>query len=156
MPVTSSPDAVAVLLEHHVPLGLADALEDDLLGRLRGDPPEVVRGDVALLDLVGVLLELVRVDLDVLGLDELARLLVEVRVLVDRLDDQVRLEALVEDELDDAVVARVGVQLDLGVLRGAGLLLVRREHGVLQRVLELVGSDALLARERGHGLEDLA
>src|SRR6478609_4135386 len=28
--------AVAVLLEHHVALGLADALQDDLLGGLRG------------------------------------------------------------------------------------------------------------------------
>ena len=44
--------AVAVLLEHHVALGLADPLQDDLLGGLRGDPPEVVRRDVADLDLV--------------------------------------------------------------------------------------------------------
>ena len=35
--------AVLVLLEHHVALRLADALEDDLLGRLRGDAAEVVR-----------------------------------------------------------------------------------------------------------------
>ena len=39
-------DAVAVLLVHHVPLGLADALQDDLLGGLRGDPAEVLRRDV--------------------------------------------------------------------------------------------------------------
>ena len=35
--------AVAVLLVHHVPFGLADPLQDHLLGRLRGDAPEVVR-----------------------------------------------------------------------------------------------------------------
>jgi hypothetical protein len=33
-------DAVLVLLEHHVALGLADALQDDLLGRLRRDAPK--------------------------------------------------------------------------------------------------------------------
>ena len=99
-------DAVAVLLEHHVALGLADALEDDLLGRLRGDPAEVAGRDVALLDLVLVLLELLRVDLGVLGLDHLAGLGVEVGALVDRLDDEVRLEALGDDQLDDAEVRR--------------------------------------------------
>src|SRR5918911_1564596 len=46
-------DAVLVLLEHHVALGLADALEDHLLGGLSGDAAEVVRGDVALGDLIG-------------------------------------------------------------------------------------------------------
>ena len=40
-------DAVLVLVEHHVPLGLADPLQDHLLGGLRGDPAEVVGGDVA-------------------------------------------------------------------------------------------------------------
>jgi hypothetical protein len=45
-------DAVAVLLEHHVALGLADPLQDHLLGGLRGDAAEVVRRDVADLDLV--------------------------------------------------------------------------------------------------------
>ena len=40
-------DAVLVLLEHHLALGLADALQDDLLGGLRGDAAEVVgRRDV--------------------------------------------------------------------------------------------------------------
>jgi hypothetical protein len=87
-------DAVAVLLEHHVALGLADALQDDLLGRLRGDAAEVVGGDVLLVDLVGVLGELLGGDLDLGRLDLLARLRVDDRVLVDRLDDHVRLEAL--------------------------------------------------------------
>ena len=48
-------DAVAVLLEHHVALGLADPLQDHLLGGLRGDAAEVVGRDVALVDLVAVL-----------------------------------------------------------------------------------------------------
>ena len=87
-------DAVAVLLEHHVALGLADPLQDHLLGGLRGDAAEVVRGDVALLDLVAVLLELLRVDLGVLRLDALARLRVDVGLLVDRLADQLGLEVL--------------------------------------------------------------
>ena len=84
--------AVAVLLVHHVPLGLADPLQDDLLGGLRGDAAEVVGRDVALADLVAVLLELRRVDLGVGRLDHLARLGVDGGLLVDRLDDQVRLE----------------------------------------------------------------
>ena len=35
-------DAVLVLLEHDLALGLAHALQDDLLGGLRGDAAEVV------------------------------------------------------------------------------------------------------------------
>ena len=72
-------DAVAVLLEHHVALGLADALQDHLLGRLGGDAAEVVGRDVALVDLVLVLLELLGVDLGLLGLAHLARLGVDRR-----------------------------------------------------------------------------
>ena len=67
-------DAVAVLLEHHVALGLADPLQDDLLGGLRGDAAEVVRRDVAGLDLVGELGQALGGDLRGLGDDHLARL----------------------------------------------------------------------------------
>ncbi len=73
-------DAVLVLVEHHVALGLADPLEDHLLGRLRGDAPEVVGRDVALLDLVAVLGQPLLVDLGRLGVDELARLRVDGRL----------------------------------------------------------------------------
>ena len=45
-------DAVLELLVHHHPLGLADPLQNDLLGGLGGDPAEVVGGDVVGLDLV--------------------------------------------------------------------------------------------------------
>ena len=55
MPVISSPTPVLVLVEDIVALGLADPLEDHLLGGLRGDAAEVVGRDVALLDLVAVL-----------------------------------------------------------------------------------------------------
>ena len=47
--------AVLVLVEHHVALRLADALEDHLLGGLRRDAAEVLGRHVALLDLVRVL-----------------------------------------------------------------------------------------------------
>ncbi len=95
-------DAVAVLLVHHVALGLANALQDHLLGGLRGDPAEVVGRDVALVDLVAVFGELLRVDFRFLGFAHLARLRVDRRFLVDRLDDQVRLQALGDDQFDDA------------------------------------------------------
>src|SRR5207302_2358573 len=45
-------DAVDVLVVHHPPLLLANALQDDLLRRLRGDAAEVVRRDVLALDLI--------------------------------------------------------------------------------------------------------
>ena len=116
-------DAVAVLLVHHLALGLADPLEDHLLGGLRGDAAEVVGRDVALLDLVAVHRELLGVDLRLLRLDVLAGLGVEVGALVDRLDDQLRLEALGHEQLDHAVVAGLGVELDARVLGGAGCFL---------------------------------
>src|SRR5919201_1772189 len=109
-------DAVLVLLEHHVALGLADALQDHLLGGLGGDAPEVVRRDVALVDLVAVLLELDRVDLGLLGLAHLPGLGVDGRVLVDGLDEELRLEPLGDDQLEDLEVAGGVVDLDAGVL----------------------------------------
>ena len=81
MPGDQLADAVAVLLEHHVALGLADPLQDHLLGGLRGDPAEVVRGDVLGLDLVLVLLELLEVDLGLGRLAHLAGLGVDRRLL---------------------------------------------------------------------------
>ena len=149
-------DAVAVLLEHHVALGLADALQDDLLGRLRGDAAEVAGRHVTLLDLILVLLELRRVDLGIGRLDHLPRLGVVRRALVDRLDDEVRLEALGDDQLDDAEVGGLGVELDARVLRAVGLLLVGRQQRVLEREPELLGGDALLPAENGHRIKDLA
>ena len=40
-------DPVLVLVVHHLPLGLADPLQNHLLGGLGGDPAEVFGGDVA-------------------------------------------------------------------------------------------------------------
>ena len=44
------PFPIAKLLVHHVPLGLADPLHDDLLRRLGGDPAEVLGGHLDLDD----------------------------------------------------------------------------------------------------------
>ena len=59
--------AAGVLLVLHVPLGLADALEDHLLGRLGGDATEVVGGVLPLPHDVAVLVELLGVDVDLAG-----------------------------------------------------------------------------------------
>ena len=148
--------AVAVLLEHHVALGLADALQDHLLGGLGGDPAEVVGGDVALVDLVAVFGELLRVDFRFLGFAHLPRLGIDRRFLVDRLDDQVRLQAFGDDQFDDPEVGRLAVHLDARVLGRAGLLLVGGQQRVLERDHQLLGLDPLLARERVHRLQDFA
>ena len=149
-------DAVAVLLEHHVPLGLADALQDHLLGGLGGDPAEVVGGDVALVDLVAVFGELLGVDFRFLGFAHLPRLRIDRGFLVDRLDDQVRLQALGDDQFDDPEVGRLAVHLDARVLGRAGLLLISGQERVLERDHELLGLDPLLAREGVHRLQDFA
>ena len=149
-------DPVAVLLVHHVALGLADALQDHLLGGLRGDAAEVVGRDVLLVDLVAVFGELLRVDFRFLGFAHLARLGVDGGFLVDRLDDQVRLQALGDDQFDDAEVGGLAIHFHAGVLGRAGLLLVGGQQGVLERDHQLLGLDALLARERVHGLKDFA
>ena len=148
-------DAVAVLLIHHVALGFADALQDHLFGGLGGDPPEVAGRHVALLDLVAVLLELGRVDLGVLGLAHLPRLRVDRRRLVDRLDDQMRLEALRDDQLDHPEVGGLAIDFDARVLGRSGLLLVCGQQRILQRDHQGLGLDALLARERVHRIQDL-
>ena len=54
MPVTISPMRSRVLLEDDALLGLADALVDDLLGRLRGDAAEVLGSDLLALGHGGV------------------------------------------------------------------------------------------------------
>ena len=148
--------AVAVLLEHHVALGLADALQDHLLGGLRRDPPEVVGRDVLFADLVAVLLELGGVDFRLLRFAQLARLGIDRGALVDRLHDQVSLQAFGDDQFDHAEVGRFAVHFHARVLGRAGLLLVRGEQRVLQRDHQLLRLDALLAGERVHCFEDFA
>ena len=153
-------DAVAVLLEHHVALGLADPLQDHLLGGLRGDPAEVVRRDVADLDLVLELGQARRDDLRRLGDDHLARLRVDAALELARglllgLVEQLVLEVLGQQELLDAEVAEVAVHAHARVARGAGLLLVGGQQRVLERVHELLLGDALLAPESPDGFDDL-
>ena len=147
--------AVLVLLEHHVALGLADPLEDHLLGGLRGDPAEVGRRHVAAADLVAVLGQLLGVDLGLLGLAQLARLRVDRALLLDRLLDELLLELRRDEQLEHAEVGRVPVHVDARVLGGAGSLLVGGEERVLEREHQLLGRDALLFLERLDGLNDL-
>ena len=153
-------DAVLVLLEHHVALGLADALQDHLLGGLRGDPAEVVRRDVALLDLVLELGQARERDLRRLGDDHLAGLGVDAPLelagrLLLGLVEQLVLELLGQDQLLDAVLAEVGIQVHARVAHGVGLLLVGRQQRVLEGGDELLLGDALLPGERADGVDDL-
>jgi hypothetical protein len=115
MPGDQLADAVLVLLEHHVALGLADPLQDHLLGGLRGDPPEVVGRHVALLDLVLELGHPRGRDLGRLGDDHLAGLRIDAslelaRRLLFGLVEQLVLEVLGQDQLLDPVLAVVGVE----------------------------------------------
>ena len=152
--------AVAVLLEHHVALGLADPLQDDLLGGLRGDPPEVVRGDVADLDLVLEVAQARRVDVRRLRDDDLAGLRVHAaleraRGLLLGLVEELVLEVLGQQELLDDEVAGVAVHAHAGVARRAGLLLVGRQQRVFERAHQLLLGDALLSPESLDCFDDL-
>ena len=80
--------AIGVLAERDVALGLAEALQDHLLGGLRGDAPEVLGRVLPLLedrDLFGL-----RVDLDVLGEDRDLAIVVDDRARVTDLEVRVR------------------------------------------------------------------
>jgi len=68
----------------------------------------------------------------------------------------VRLQALRDDQFDDAEVGRLTVHFDARVLGRARLLLVGGEQRVLERDHQLLGLDALLARQRVHCFQDLA
>ena len=61
--------APRVFLVFHLALGLADPLQDHLLGRLRGDATEVLRRVVPFLDHVTVFIQLLRDHIDLAGLD---------------------------------------------------------------------------------------
>ena len=98
-----------VLLVLLVPLDLANALEDDLLGRLGGDAAEVVGRVVPLVEDVAVLVELLAVDADLAGLrvDRDDRLLGGVRASLvggdervgQRVEQRVDRDALVPGDL---------------------------------------------------------
>ena len=99
--------AAGVLLVLHLALGLADALQDDLLGGLRGDAPEVGGRVVPLAGDVAVLVELLRDHADLAGLDvDLdERLLGRVGHALVRGDERVR-ERLEHDLVGDALLDR--------------------------------------------------
>src|SRR5262249_24260038 len=97
-----------VLVEDAVALGLADLLDDDLLGRLGGDPAEVGRVDLLAVGEGGGLAGLpVDLDLDVFGVGEVLlgrrgqrrldplekNLLGDVLVAVDAIDDPDQIDA---------------------------------------------------------------
>ena len=107
-------------------------------------------------DLIAVLLELRGVDFGVLGFAQLARLGIDDGALVDRLDDQVRLQPFGDDQFDHAEVGRLAVHFNAGVFGRARLLLVGGQQGVLKGDHQLLGLDALLARQRVHGFQDFA
>ena len=100
--------------------------------------------------------ELGGIDFGFLGLAQLAGLGVHDGALVDRLDDQVRLQTLGDDQFDHTKVGGLAVHLHARVLGRAGLLLVGGEQRVLERDHQLLGLDALLARQRMHGFQDFA
>ena len=121
--------AVDVLLEHEVALGLADALQDDLLGRLGGDAPEVVGRHFVALD--GGLVDRGQVDADLFALFV---------AHFESLD----VDVLRKDQLKDADIACLGIDLDFGRLDGIGGLAVGGVQRVFERAQERLGADALL------------
>src|SRR5262249_41080074 len=144
--------AVDVLLEHHLALGLADPLQHHLLGRLRSDAPEVVGRYVDGLDLTLVVGAPVDVRRGRLPLGRVHG--VGDRGL--RLRQRAELLALRQDELEDAHLARLPIDLDARELRGVGGLLVGRQEGVLERHEQGLRADPLLALDLLDGLDDLA
>ena len=154
---------VLVLVVHHVALRLADALEDHLLGGLRGDPAEVLGGHVTLVDLVAVLGQLLLGQLGLLGLAQLAGIGIDLALdllalllaLCLGLGEQLLLEVGRQQQLEDLEVARLVVHVDARVLGRAGALLVCREERVLEGVHERVGSDSLLLLEHVNCVNDL-
>src|SRR6188474_3121765 len=153
--------AVDVLVVHHLALGLANALQDDLLRSLRGDAAEVLGRDVGALDLVlgnfrpvddEVVVRDQRVGaLAVFGLGgfelgnrPLARLVHEPLLDVRRKLDRPHAEVAARIELDGRVA---------GCARG---FLVRGEQRILERADEDVVLDPLLALDLPDRLENLS
>ena len=114
-----SPSRPGVLLVLHLALGLANALQDDLLRSLRGDAPEVGGRVVPLAGDVALFVELLRDHADLAGLDvDLdERLLGRFRHPLVRGDERVR-ERLEHDLFGNALFDRErGERLEhLGIL----------------------------------------
>ena len=119
--------------------------------------PKFVRGDVAGRDLVLVGGQELRVELWLLGLAELARLRVDrLLLLLDRLRHQLLLQLGRQDQLEDAEVGGLAVEVDARVPGRPRRLLVRRQQCVLERRHQRLGIDPLLLLEAPDGLDDLA
>ena len=108
-------------------------------------------------DLVLVGGDHLRVELGVLGLAHLARLGIDLGLLLQLggLGQQLLLQLRRQDQFEDAEVAGLVVEVDAGVFGRAGGLLVGREQGVLEGVHQLVGGDSLLLLERFDCVDDL-
>ena len=119
---------VPELLVDAVTLGVAHALDDVLLGGLRGDAPELLGRQLR---------EQLVADLGV-GIEVRARLAQDHLVLavLDDRDDLLDLE-----QLD---LAHLGVELGFDVLVGPERPLGRRQHGLLERLDDDLAIDALL------------
>ena len=160
--------AVLILLKHHVALDLADALQDHLLGGLRGDAAEVLRrcvvGDDPVLgqlvpfdDRLGLVVDRVGIAIgtDVergalatralgLGNRDLAHLGRQ-RVLKQAEGLQL---IVVGVDLHDAEVASVAIDLDAGVLAlGFGALAIGGAERLLKSDEQHLGVDRLLRLE---------
>ena len=97
------------------------------------------------------------VELGLLGLAQLARLGVDRRLLLlGDLGEQLLLQLGRQDQLVDAEVGGVAVEVDARVLGRAGALLVGGQQRVLERRHQRLGVDALLLLEAVQGLDDLA
>jgi hypothetical protein len=166
-------DAVLVLLEHHVPLDLADPLQNDLLRGLRGDAAEVVgrrvvRRDAMLgqavpgddrvrllrlgLRLVGALVERRTLAARPLRLDRYLRLGLRLRV---GQQAEVLERVVVRVDLQDPEVAGLAVDHDAGVPTCSRGLLVGGAKRLLEGHEEHLRVDALLRLQLVDGVQDL-
>src|ERR1039458_1188313 len=127
------PGATLELLEHHVLFDLADALEQCLLGGLRGDAAKVLRGDL---------------DFDVFTKLDVRKAASGVR--------QGDLIVLVNDVLDHQLLregpnsARLAVDLDAEIARGTDTFLGRLEQSLLDGLKQDFPVDAFFALKIFH------
>ena len=145
-------DAVDVLLVHHLPLGLADPLKDDLLGGLRGDTPEVVRRHVNKLQLVLVVgrpIDKRRQWLDIGRVNPFRNLLLG-------LGKRAEFLVLFEIQAKDAHLSGVAVQRNPGELGAVRRLAIGGQERFFQGNDQGLGIDSLLTLDLLDGLDDLA
>ena len=155
MPVTTSVDAVDVLVVHHLALGLADPLRDHLLRGLRGDAAEVLGRDVGPLDLV--LGHLGPVDVEVLVGDEHVRALAVLGLgrlelgehALARLLEQPLLDVRRELDREDAEVALARSSSTTAWRDAPGVFLYAASSASSSAAISVSPSIPCLARARG-------